>query len=239
VLGMADQSGRYQRWLARDPWSRHPNLSDDQASDPFIIITADKRFPQGATLAEQTASKGTRFEIPTVSGGYGAQWNRPDRGTFRWSFYRNRLDDHWQSTSTRTDHPEVTIAEMNLLKAEGLYRTNNRAGAATLINLTRTAAGLNATDASGANTSCVPKLPSGQCGDLFEMLKWEMRLETIFYGLHMASWYFNGRGWGDLAEGSFLHMPVPGREAELLLIDAYTFGGTGAEGSAPAGTYGY
>jgi hypothetical protein len=71
------------------------------------------------------------------------------------------------------------------------------------------------------------------------MLKWEVRLETIYTGHHMASWYFHGRGWGDLAEGSFLHLPVPGREAELLAIDAYTFGGSGNPGAAPVGTYGY
>ncbi len=238
VLGMADQSGRYQRWLAKTPWERHPNLSADQASDPFLIVTPDTRFPQGATLAAQTATKGRIFEIPTASGGYGAQWNRPDRGTFRWSFYRNRSNDQWQATTTRTDHPEVTLVEMRLLKAEALFRTNDRAGAATIINQTRTAAGLNATDANGTNTSCVPKLPDGRCGDLLEMLKWEVRMETMFYGLHMASWYFHMRGWGDLSEGSFLHVPVPGREAELLQMQPYTFGGP-AGGAAPKGTYGY
>ena len=243
VLGMADTSGRYQRWLALPALSRHPNLSPDQASDPFLIITPDRRFPQGATIAEQSlaANRGTIFEIPTVSGGYGAQWNRPDRGTFRWSFYRSRANDQvWQPpTTNRTTHPEITLAEMQLLKAEALYRTNQRAAAATIINVTRTAAGLSATDANGSNTSCVPKLPNGQCGDLLEMLKWETRLNTMFYGLHMASWYFHGRGWGDLAEGAFLQQPVPGREADLLGIAAYTFGGPGGQSSAPRGTYGY
>jgi hypothetical protein len=80
---------------------------------------------------------------------------------------------------------------------------------------------------------------NGDCGSLLEMLKWEVRLETIYKGLHMASWYFNGRGWGDLAEGSFLNLPVPGRETELLGITSYTFGGPGGDGSAPVGTYGY
>ena len=107
---------------------------------------------------------------------------------------------------------------LGLLRAEAAYRMNNRAEAASLINVTRTAAGLNATDAAGTNTDCVPKLPDASCGDLFEMLKWEVRLETMYKGLHLAPWYFHGRGWGDLAEGTFLQRPLPGREAELLFV---------------------
>lgn len=239
VLGMADQSGNYQRWMARTPLDRHPNLADNQVDDPFLIMTPDQRFPQGATVADQQAHDGTLYEIPTASGGYGAQWNRPDRGTFRWSYYRYVANNSWLSSSTRSDYAEVTLVEMDLLRAEAAYRNGNKGAAATLLNKTRVAAGLNETDANGTNTSCVPKMVSGQCGDLFEMLKWEVRLETIYKGLHMASWYFNGRGWGDLPEDSFLQIPVPGREAELLAISPYTFGGPGGESAAPVGTYGY
>jgi len=239
VLGMADQSGQYQRWIARDPAERHPYLNANQTGDPFLIVTPDTRFPQGATIAAQTAAKGSLFEIPTLGGGFGAQWNRPDRGTFRWSFYRFRANDQWQAVATRTIHPEVTLDEMRLLRAEALFRTGNLAGAAELINVTRTAAGLNATNASGLNSSCVPRLPNGQCGNLLEMLKWEFRLQTMYYGTLLASWYFHGRGWGDLAEGSFLHIPVPGRELELLGLAPYAFGGPSGEASAPRGTYGY
>jgi hypothetical protein len=242
VLGMADQSGQYQRWIARDPWDRHPNLSADQLSDPFLIITPDLRFPRGSTIAEQrlTANRGTNYSILNVGGGYGSQWNRPDRGPFRWSFYRYHVLDDWMTPGTnRHDLKEMTVAEMRLLKAEGLYRTNDRAGAATLVNVSRTAAGLNATNAAGLNTSCVPKLPNGSCGDLMEMLKWEFRLEVKFFGYHMGSWYFAGRGWGDLAEGTWLQLPVPAREAELLLMPSYTFGGIGGQSAAPKGNYGY
>jgi hypothetical protein len=239
VLGMADQSGSYQEWISRNPDDRHPNLSPDQTGNPFLLITADTRFPQGATVAAQQANRGRDYEITTRGGGFASQWVRPDRGPFRWSYYRAWWLDPWQSVNTRTDHPEITMAEMNLLKAEGHYRAGNLGEAATLINITRTAAGLNATNAAGLNTSCVPKLPNATCGDLFEMLKWEKRLETTYRGLHMASWYFNGRGWGDLAEYSFLQMPIPAQELELLGEPVYTFGGIGGDFSAPVGTYGY
>jgi hypothetical protein len=236
VFGMADQSGQFQKWLAKDPWERHPFLSADQASDPFLIITPDKRYPQGSTIAEQQANKGTHIQ---VEANYGGNWIRPDRGAFRWSFYRYHVMDQWRTPATnRHDYEEITMAEMRMLKAEGLIRTGNNAAAADLINVTRVAAGLNPTDASGTNTSCVPKLPNGTCGNLMEMMKWELRLETVYRGLYGATWYFNGRGWGDLPLGTFLQVPVPGREAELLGLQPYTFGGT-FPSSAPVGTYGY
>ncbi|HEX9885263.1 MAG TPA: hypothetical protein VGA70_02200 [Longimicrobiales bacterium] len=241
VLGMADGSGQYQKWLALPPDSRHPNLSVDQTSDPFLIITPDTRFPQGADRETQSAAanRGSLFHIYTGTGGYSVGWLRPDRGTFRWSYYRYHAQDMWLSSVTRTDQPEFTLAEARLLKAEGLLRTGSQGGAAAIVNETRTAAGLNATDAAGTNTSCVPKLPSGQCGSLLEMLKWEVRLETMYKGLNMAPWYFHGRGWGDLAEGVALQLPAPGRELEILGMPSYTFGGPGGESAAPVGTYGY
>lgn len=240
IFGMADQAGQYQEWISRDPWVRYPNLSADQTGDPFLIQTDDRRFPSGATIAEQQANDGDIFEVATAGGGFGAQWARPDRGTFRWSYYRIKIHDQWQgNAANRTTHPEMALAEMRLLKAEGLYRNGDLAGAAAIINETRVAAGLNATDAAGTNTSCVPKLPNGSCGDLFEMLKWEKRLETLFAGPHMAAGYFDGRGWGDLAEGTFLQIPVPGEELDLLGMPGYTFGGPGGPSAAPVGTYGF
>jgi hypothetical protein len=77
--------------------------------------------------------------------------------------------------------------EQNLLKAEAQYRLNNHAAAAALVNVTRTAAGLNATDANGTNSSCVPRLPDGSCGGLLEMIKWERRMTSS----HNASYLMN------------------------------------------------
>jgi hypothetical protein len=242
IYGMADQSGQYQRWIARDHWDRHPMLNAAQDGDPFLIITPDNRFPQGATIAAQqlNANRGRYLEILNRSGGYAQQWVRPDRGPFRWSFYRVHRYDQWATPGTnRHDWEEMPIAEMRLLRAEALYRTGDRAGAAAIVNQTRVAAGLNETNADGLNTSCVPKLPNGSCGDLFEMLKWENRMENMYKGYFAAPWYFHGRGWGDLAEGTPLQLPVPGREAELLRIPLYTFGSVGGPSAAPRGTYGH
>lgn len=250
IVGMADQSGSYQRWLSMPVVDRIPNpdTDGDGVEDPVLIITPDSRFPQGATLAEQEANPGSMFAIPNglqgQVGGHDRAWDIKDvwtqaaRGTWRWSYYTDLAGEAYDN-SVDWSWPEVSLAEMRLLKAEGLLRQGDAAGAAQLVNVSRTAAGLRPTDGSGTNLDCVPKLPDGTCGDLMEMLKWEKRLETRFKGLFGAPWYFDGRGWGDLYVGTFLQLPVPCSELKRGPgIDCYTFGG-GGEGSAPMSVYGW
>ena len=230
LSGMSDQSGEYQKWMAR-PWLLR---------EPFLYVTPDKRFPQGATVAAQQAAPGTYVMVPATPGG---QWARPDRGTWRWSYYRDRRHDAYVA-ALGGDQPHLTLRYMKLLKAEALYRTGDLAGAATIINETRVAnGGLVATNAAGLNSNGVPKgLPTwagfdaNGYGNLLEMLKWEFRMETYHHGF--APNYFNGRRWGDLMAGTFLHLPIPGKELETLQKGAYTTGG-GQPGSAPVGTYRY
>ena len=236
VAGMADQSGNYQTWIALDPDDRQPIIDDEN----MLIHTPDERFAQGDDVDEQTENPGTHYGINTGPGGAGAQWVRSDRGTFRWSWYRATVLDMWnEPAADRTTWPEITMDEMNLLVAEAYYYAGEEGAAADIINETREAAGLSATDASGVNESCVPRLANEECGDLFEMLKWEVRMQTMYKGLNMASWYFHGRGWGDLREGTFLQIPAPAEELLLLGEEPYTFGGPGGESSAPVGNYGY
>jgi hypothetical protein len=230
VMGMADQSGNFQRWLAQPLSSKDPNPSDG----PILVITDDLRFPQGATIDEQTANRGTLYAIPDW--GIGNVWARPDRGSWRWSYYWHIESELYTYFEDFTWN-EINYNEMRMLKAEGLYRQGNMAAAADLINVTRTAAGLNATDAAGTNTSCVPKLPNGNCGDLWEMLKWEKRMGHRMQGPFGAPWYFDSRGWGDLFKGTYLQFPAPCRELQVLqLLPCYTFGGSG-EYAAAVSTY--
>ena len=128
---------------------------------------------------------------------------------------------------------------MRLLAAEAHFRLGNIGAAADSINVSRVAqGGLNATNSAGLNTSCVPKLPTGACGNLYEMLKWEKRNETWGTGAYKASWYFDGRGWGDLYIGTPLQLPIPEEQAFVLGLGApYTFGGVGGPSSAPRSSY--
>lgn len=255
IMGMADQSGRYQEWIAlphaekvpRLPSSAFPNACPSDDGFCVLLMTPDLRFPQGATLQEQIDNPGLLHieeEIADRGGHYHVvgprDWRNPERGTHRWSYYRAQHMEYWRILAGGKPTPEVTMAEMRMLKAEGLIRTGNPGAAADLINVTRTRAGLNATDAAGTNTSCVPKLWTGECGDLFEMMKWEKRIEVHMWGIHSNSWFFDGRGWGDLYAGTPTTLPVPCLDRELLHQPCDTFGGApGQPGSAPISNYAF
>jgi hypothetical protein len=232
IYGMADQSGSFQGWNALPLYEKNPGMD----GDPVLIVTPDLRFPRGSTLEVQRALSGRYFRV-NGSWETGGTWARPDRGTWRWSWYKHtRGTDYWGWS--RYSQPEIRMEEMRLLTAEGLYHMGRRAEAAALVNETRVPAGLNAADAQGSNTSCVPRLPDGSCGGLFEMLKWEKRMENTFKGPMGNGWYFDSRGWGDLWKDTFLHLPLPCGEAQVLgLFPCQTFGGPGGEDAAPLSTY--
>jgi hypothetical protein len=229
VAGMADQSGNYQAWLALAN-------ADKRA---FIIVTPDTRWPQGPDEATQLASPGEYYSVNTGNDG-SRIWSRPDRGTWRWSYYYQTYEPFFtHAIDDVGDLPQVTVREMQALIAEAAYRDGDLAAVATFVNQTRDLHGLAETDAAGTNTDCVPKLPSNACGDLWEMFKWEKRLETQFQGPLRIGWFFDGRGWGDLMQGTLLQFPVPYREMQILLQEPYNYGGVGGSNAAPIGTYGY
>ncbi|MGD2122671.1 MAG: hypothetical protein PVJ76_13045 [Gemmatimonadota bacterium] len=235
MLGMADQSGAVAEWFSLPLLEKRHRLPDDR---PVLIVTPDLRFPQGSSVEEQRVEEGMYFRI-LEAWEEGLPWRMPERGTWRWSWYQaghGRGLDYYEFE--QFGQPEITLAEMRLLKAEGLFRSGDRAGAAAIINKTRLRAGLSPTDASGTNASCVPKLPNGACGDLWEMLKWEKRMETVWTGPFGNGWFFDGRGWGDLWKDTPLQWPVPCQEVELTgNLPCATFGGPGGLMSAPVSTY--
>jgi hypothetical protein len=235
VLGMADQSGGYQDWLATP-------LLDKQ---PFIVVTPDTRWPQGADQATQVQNPG---EYYTVNGedadgvDDGSRvWERPDRGTWRWSYYKQYQEPYFGYTNVEGEGfvPTVQPNEMQALVAESHFYAGNMGPVVDYVNSTRTLHGLQATDAAGTNTDCVPRLPNGDCGGLWEMFKWEKRLENQFAGALRILMYFDGRGWGDLMQGTILQLPTPFGEMQLLERSPYNYGGVGGESAAPVGTYGY
>jgi hypothetical protein len=238
MWGMADQSGVYQGWLALPIGDKNYDLPDGRS---VVIVTPDLRYPRGSTVEEQRASNsGYAVRMATASEA-GQTWKRPDRGVWRWSWYNPgpAFEDYW--VEENWDQPETTLAEMRLLKAEGLFRQGNKAAAATIINETRVGhGGLSPADANGTNTSCVPKLPNGTCGDLWEQLKWEKRMETVWTGMNMSNWYYDGRGWGDLWYETPLQFPVPCQELEVLqLLPCASYGGPGGEFGSPGSTYNF
>ena len=231
IFGMADQSGNYQDWASL-PFDEKSQVFS--GGEPVLILTPDLRFPEGNTVEAQRANPGRYFEIVSPDD-EGDTWDRPERGTWRWSWYKQHRGRDY-STGVY-EQPLIRRAEVMLLMAEGLYRTGDRAGAAALLNESRVGAGLSSATPQGDNSSCVPRLPNGDCGDLWEMLKWEKRMETTFSGLMGAGWFWDARGWGDLWKGTLLQFPVPCHVARELGQACETFGGPDGAWSAALSTY--
>jgi hypothetical protein len=213
TLGPADQSGNYQAWL------QTPLSSRDQVT----IDTDDLRITD---TPGDVQGEGTYWAY----GGPAAF--RPERGLYHMSYYKTVRYDHY-AYDWLGDMETMTVAEMDLLKAEALYRLGDMQGAADLINKTRVAnGGLPPVTVNGATGDrCTPRTASGACGDLLDALKHEKRMEVFLITFGDA--FYDDRGWGDLVGGTAIQFPVPATELETLLFDIYTFGG-GGDGSAPA-----
>lgn len=143
-----------------------------------------------------------------------------------------------------------TLAENNLLEAEGQIYKGNFAAAAALINKTRVGNGKlppitaldNTTPVGPDDINCVPKVPTAltgplKCGNMMEALKWEKRLETE--NTHWMAWFIDSRGWGDLPEGTPLFWATPFADLQVRNLPVYSVGGSNPTGGAPKGTYGW
>jgi hypothetical protein len=209
LIGPADVSGNYQRWLAAPVAQR----------TKFLITTPDRRIT-GAT----PTSSGTYFAYRTT------EFFNEQRGTYHFSFYQwNRNAGVWDRGPLTT----MTVAEMDLLKAEALIRLNRPAEAVPLINKTRVANGqLPPVTVNGvpAGAACVPRKDSGACGDLMDALMYEKGIEGA--GMEAFIHWWDMRRWGRLVKGTPLYFPVPDRELQTLRLPHYTTGGNNP-GSAP------
>jgi hypothetical protein len=243
-IGMADTSSGYASWLAADRGARQP----------FLILTPDKRFPSGETRAAQNASSpATTAQLPSIY-----FRNRPSgEDTFGENFTNSFYDltRFYQYRAGSSIGPWVyySKAEDNLLAAEALIRLGRSTEAVPYVNITRVANGLAPFPAGsndqtrapvqpgGSATDCVPRTPTAagntlECGTLFESVKYEKRLETLFTGYN--AWFTDNRGWGDLPVGSALMWPVPYQEMDARRESFYN-SQSGAQWVAASNTYGF
>jgi len=258
VIGMADVSGSYASWIAQPIGER------GAGNQSFFMITPDLRFPQGTTRAAQQAE----FAIASCEAAsteckhYFV--NRPQGGDqfagvgWGWSNYDFVRFHSWRVSGDGTGRNGnivmFTRAELDLLEAEGQIRKGNFAAAAALINKTRTKNGLPAITAFDATSpvpggaNCVPKVPVSPynvvaCGNMMEAMKYEKRLETAY--THIAAWFLDMRGWGDLAAGTPLFWAVPYQDLQArgyATSAVYSTGngvGTAPNSFAAKGTYGW
>jgi hypothetical protein len=213
LLGPADTSGRYQAWLTADLATR----------TAFTITTPDRRI-HGAT----NTTAGTRFTRLTST--MGSASNGPYlTSSYRSTRYLNTAAD----SGSRAFVLEISMDEMKFIRAEALWRLGRGAEAAALINPTRVAANLKPVDTNGppAGRDCVPKKNDGTCGDLFDAIQYEKRIEL--YPFQADITWFDARGWGKLVRGTPIELPVSGRELITQNLSYYTFGGVGLPGGAP------
>jgi hypothetical protein len=222
LLGPADSTQGFINWV-------NTPLNNRVA---FQMRTKDRRI-QGAA---GPASAGTYVGY-NLNNIFAAS-----RGTWRYSWYffqRYGTGTSWQDARV----PAMLVSEMNLLKAEGLIRTGQAALAVPLINLSRVASGQLppvTVDGPPIEPGCVPRQLDGDCGSLWDALRHEKKMEGM--GVSGVIAFFDARGWQELPENTFLHMPVPGEELATLRLPNYTFGGGGAFsapvpaiGACPAG----
>ena len=261
IIGMADTSGAYNAWLAT------PLTSRGTGNVGFLMATPDNRFPQGVGRPAQQADFAIsscavaltpckRYFVNRPAGSdqfAGAGWG--------WSNYDFARFHSWTTKGDAGTGQQGNViyfakAELDLLQAEGLYRTGNYAGAAALINNTRVTNGklppitvFDAVTAVSGGNACVPKVPqppaytSAACGNMFEALKYEKRIETAFTVI--APWYLDGRGWGDLPKDTPLYWATP--DEDLLARgkkNAQLYGvgiqvGDAPNSAATKGTYGW
>ncbi len=241
-LGMADSSGGYDTWLNTARANRIP----------FLVVTADRRFPQGATRTVQSGVTvaGTFTSLPYVRNRPAGEDQPGDALQISmYDFYRSR---QFFLAGRIGNYPVMTRAEIRLLAAEGYIRTGTPALAMALIDSSRIAAGLPALVTAGitdtiaaapGGAGCVPRVPdkatgdkSTKCGNAWDALKWEYRMETMYTGYGM--WYLASRGWGDLPEGTAVSWPVPYQEMDARAQPFYGLGGVGQLGGSGPGNYG-
>ena len=242
-IGMADTSGAYRQWIADpiDNLTSPARLTGGTPGAFYLWHTPDNRFPKGATRQAQIDAWAGRDEENGMPDMYfrarapgddtqGQVWGQSPYDFVRFYGYRaNSSNGPW----TLMDYTEISM-----LRAEADMRLNpsNPTVAVELVNESRTAHNLPAFAAGatrdtrapqhpgGGSFSCVPQTPTGgnrvvECGTLWEAMKYEKRIETMFTGY--AQWYADHRGWGDLVQGTPTMFPVPYQEMDARVLEFY------------------
>jgi hypothetical protein len=214
-----------------DPWP-------DPGGNPCPTVSADRRVGDGSwgpsdnfngySTRAATASAGTDFACSAVA------IFAPARGQYHQSNLAHVRYTHLAYTGERLPQfdgsgqdPLYTRQMNDLLWAEGLIRSGgNVAQAAGLINNSRVGRG---------GAGC-PTPGTGGCGllpltgaegtpALLAALQYEQEIEFMGQGTDP---FFNRRRIDGLLATTPRQMPVPAKEMDVLLREAYSFGGSGA-----------
>lgn len=133
----------------------------------------------------------------------------PERGYYFFSSYRYKRRDTYLTTWTEP-MPDMLKAENDMLLAEALYQQNQYVDAAAVIN-----AGTRVTRGG------LPEVPAS-AEEIEAAIFHERNVELMNSGFGVE--FFTLRKADKLQEGTFLHLPIPGSQLQVLLMDYYTFG---------------
>lgn len=223
MVGMADTSGAFDAWLA----------TTESGKSPFLVQTADTRFPAGGSRTAQNAASGcvSGANCTPPAGQYirnRLAGNDVQVGGLFHSYYDFHRFQPVFSAALVGQVPFFARAELDMLIAEARIRSGDLTGATALINASRSAHGLDSITVPASvlapittttGRACTPRVPSGAtsaaamtpttsvCGNIMEAMKWEKRMETAF--ISPGGWFYDGRGWGDLPAGTPINYPVP------------------------------
>ncbi len=143
---------------------------------------------------------------------------RPERGYYHFSYYYYYhfpdFDVNWTGIL-----PVWPVVENDLMLAEAMVRTTDKAGAILILNSgTRVTRGALAPIAAGASEA-----------NVLDAIFYERSVELFAHSLGTA--FFDMRRRDYLQPGTLLHFPVPGKELETLGLPYYSLGGSnGIEG---------
>jgi hypothetical protein len=133
-----------------------------------------------------------------------------ERGYYEFSNYRSTRFDKYLTTWTE----QLAVfykAENDLLKAEALLHTSNVAGAAAIIN-------------AGTRVTRGHLAPIGATAlEVENAIFYERNIEL--YCSDMGVEFYTMRKADQLQAGTPLHLPIPGAQLAVNLMDYYTFGG--------------
>lgn len=207
TLGPADITSSYQEWL------------DSPLNErlPFDITTNDRRITGAG--GPQTDGKYFAYAGPSAF--------RQSRGIYFFSNYKyNRNIATYANYGEGNSKWLFTPAAMRLLKAEALLHLNaqgNKAQVISIINKTRVGVGeLNPATMADAIGSMSDSQNALDNASIWSKLKHEKRMESFASVCGLA--FFDRRGWGDLVDGTFVDLPIPGEELLILQKPLYTSG---------------
>ncbi|MHB1194911.1 MAG: RagB/SusD family nutrient uptake outer membrane protein [Longimicrobiales bacterium] len=222
LIGPADQGSGYITWRAK-PWSDRTPWVMSNVQDKRIISAPTASCTSNTANMLKVEGKYMGCHLSTVFSA--------SRGTGQRSYYYfHRLG---RGTTFETGPLLIMgLAEMDLLKAEGLIRLGRASEAVPLINKTRVANGeLPPVTVDGVpGPFCTPRKFNGDCGSLWDALRYEKRIEGMGTDAAVAHW--DARGWGALVINTPLQYPIPGNQLELMGLEEYTTGGGGYSSAA-------